>query len=131
MKIPYLTDPYRLITIVVPLTDILKIKMLSHRSIPLIFISTTSSTCERVRKDLNLNFKSSGLYYDVSAVEETMKRITLLPEKLPDDVKNLLFSFYSTYITELDSSKANVMLVNSTPKTSVMHEQLRLQAIKK
>ena len=98
---------------------------------PLLFISTMPSTCERVRKDLNLNFKSSGLYYDLSAVEESMKRITMLPEKMPDEVKNLLSSFYSTNITELDSKTANEMLVKSTPKTSIMHEQQRLQAIKK
>ena len=117
LKIPYLTDPDRLITIVVPLADILKIEMLSFRSMPLLFISTNQSTCERVRKDLNLNFKSSGLYYDLSSVEETMKRITMLPEKMPDEVKTILSGFYSNTITELDSKTANEMLVKSTPKT--------------
>ena len=117
MVIPYLTDPNRLIVIVVPLADILKIEMLSCRSMPLLFISTNQSTCERVRKDLNLNFKSSGLYYDLSSVEETMKRITMLPEKLPDEAKTILSKFYSNTITELDSKTANEMLVKSTPKT--------------
>ncbi len=131
LKIPYLTDPDRLITIVVPLNDILKIEMLSGRSMPLLFISTTPSTCERVRKDLNLNFKSSGLYYDLSSVEESMKRITMLPEKMPDEVKTILSGFYSNTIAELDSKTANEMLVKSTPKTSIMQEQQRLQAIKK
>ena len=117
MKIPYLTDSDRLIIIVVPLADILKIEMLSFRSMPLLFISTNQSTCERVRKDLNLNFKSSGLYYDLSSAEETMKRITMLPEKLPDEAKTILSKFYSNTITELDSKTANEMLVKSTPKT--------------
>lgn len=101
--------------------------MLSGRSMPLLFISTTPGACERVRKDLNLNFKSSGLYYDLSSAEETMKRITMLPEKMPDDVKNILTNFYSNAICELDSKTANEMLVKSTPKSSIMQAQQALQ----
>ena len=41
IRVPYLTDPKRMITLVIPATDILRIEMLSGRSMPLIFISTT------------------------------------------------------------------------------------------
>ena len=127
LRIPYLTDPNRLITVVIPSHDIFRIEMLSGRSMPLLFISTSPLTCERVRKDLNLNFKASGLYYDMSSLDETMKRITMLPEKMPDDVKNILTGFYSTVIKELDSKTANEMLVKSTPKSSIMQAQQALQ----
>ena len=108
-----MTDVKKIVTIVIPVNDILKIEMLSGRSMPLLFISTTPSTCDRVRKDLNLNFKSSGLYFDLSSNDETMKRITMLPEKMPDEVKNLLTTFYGELISELDNKSANEMLVST------------------
>ena len=86
-----------------------------------------SSTCERVRKDLNLNYKSQGLYYDLTQNDDTMKKITMLPEKMPDEVKNLLTLFYGESITELDNKLANELLVKSTPKTTAMQAQQALQ----
>ena len=97
---PFLTDVKKIVTIVIPAPDILKIEMLSGRSMPLLFISTTPSTCDRVRRDLNLNFKTSGLFFDLSSNDETMKRITVLPEKMPDEVKNLLTTFYGNVIRD-------------------------------
>ena len=67
----------------------------------------------RVRRDLNLNFKTSGLYFDLSSNDETMKRITMLPEKMPDEVKNMLTQFYGDVISELDNKSANEMLVST------------------
>lgn len=127
LKVPFLTDVKKIVTIVIPVNDILRIEMLSGRSMPLLFISTTPSTCDRVRKDLNLNFKSSGLYFDLSSSDETMKRITMLPEKMPDEVKNMLTNFYGAQISELDNKSANEMLVRSTPKTSAISQQQQLQ----
>ena len=134
MKIPLLTHPDRLIKIKIPLTDILKIEIvekcgnLDYCSI--IFISCNSSSCASVRKDLNINFKSSGLYYDISSEDETMKRITILPEKMSVEVKSLLMSFYSNKITEISPKLANVLLVKTTPKVSILQRQRRLQAMK-
>ena len=106
-----MTDVKKIVTVVIPAPDILEIQILSGRSMPLLFISTTPSTCDRVRRDLNLNFKTSGLYFDLSSNDETMKRITMLPEKMPDEVKNLLTTFYGDVIKELDNKTANEMLV--------------------
>ena len=128
LTIPYLTNPTQLITIVVPLTDILKIEMLSSRGIPLLFISTTPNTCERIRKDLNLNYETSGLYFDTSSLDETMKRITMILEKMPEEFKNFLTDFYSNYITEIDSITANELLVRSSPKSTHMRAQQALQS---
>lgn len=120
-----------MITIVIPSTSILNIEMLSGKSMPLLFITASPTTCTRVRQDLNLNFKNSGLYFDLTSPDETMKRITMLPEKMPDDVKTLLTSFYTNLISELDNKTANEMLVKSTPKTSAISFQQSLQKEKK
>ena len=94
---------------------------------PLLFISATPSVCERVRKDLNLNYKQRGLYYDLTSNDDTMKKITMLPEKMPDEVKNMLSVFYGETITELDNKLANELLVKSTPKTTALQAQEELK----
>ena len=101
--------------------------MLPGRSMPLLFISATPSTCERVRKDLNLEkFRSQGLYYDLTCNDDTMKKITMLPEKMPDETKQLLTVFYGENITELDNKTANELLVKSTPKAQALQAQQSL-----
>ena len=94
---------------------------------PLLFITCTPSTCTRIRRDINLDYKTHGLYFDLSSPDETMRRITMLPERMPDEVKNMLTTFYSNVISELDSKSANEMLVKSTPKTATMSNQQQLQ----
>ena len=128
MTVPHLTKPKNLITLVIPTKDLLKMEVL-FCGMPLIFISTKKNTCERVRKDLNLNFKSQGLYYDPFIIQndDTIKKITMLPEKLTDEAKDLLKLFYGKYITELSNKEANELLVNSTPRTSTMQAQQALQ----
>jgi hypothetical protein len=126
-QVPFLTDIKRIITVPIATSDILGIEMLAGRSMPLIFLSLSPSTCERIRKDLNMMNKQTGLYFDLSSPDDTMKRITMLPEKMTDDVKSLLTQFYGNLITELDSKTANEMLVKSTPKTSAMQQQAALQ----
>ena len=92
--------------------------MYPGRSMPLLFISTTPSTCERVRIDLKLHrFRSRGFYYDLTCNNETMKKITMLPDKMSDETKQLLKVFYEERITELDDKTANEFLVKSTPKS--------------
>ena len=128
MTVPHLTNPRSLITLVIPTKDILRMEVL-FCGMPLIFISTKKNTCERVRKDLNLNFKSQGLYYDSFIIQNdyTMKKITMLPEILTDEAKDLLKLFYGKYITELSTKEANELLVKSTPKASAMQAQQALQ----
>ena len=95
---------------------------------PLLFISATPSTCERVRKDLNLEkFRSQGLYYDLTCNDDTQKKITMLPEKMPDETKQMLTAFYGENITELDNKTANELLVKSTPKAQALQAQQSLQ----
>ena len=45
-----------------------------------------------------------------------MKRITILPEKMPDECKSILFRLYGQDIQEIDSKSANELLVKCSPK---------------
>ncbi len=117
----------RIVTLVISAQDILKIQMLPGRNMPLLFVSVTPTTCERIRKDLNMSevTKKGGLFFDLSSEDETMKRITMLPEKMMDDVKQSLMSFFGNNIDELDSKTANELLVKSTPKTSTQQQMVK------
>ena len=45
-----------------------------------------------------------------------MKRLTILPDKMTDDTKNIMIKYYGDIIKELDSKTANEILVRSSPK---------------
>ena len=105
--------------VVIPIeTDVTQIEM-CHSS-GLICITTTQGFCECIRKDLDLNFKDLGIYYDSLSDNLSMQKITVLIEKkLADD--DLKFfkkpSVYSWRILEnLDSETAANILKKNTLK---------------
>ena len=50
--------------------------------------------------------------------DETMKRLTILPDKMMDEMKNVITALFKNEIKELDSKTANEILVKSSPKDS-------------
>ena len=105
--------------VVIPIeTDVTQIEMCHSNG--LICITTTQSFCECIRKDLDLNFKDLGIYYDSLSDNLSMQKITVLIEKkLADD--DLKFfkkpSVYSWRILEnLDSETAANILKKNTLK---------------
>ena len=125
-KVPSLTDINCFIKLVIFASDILGIGIISQPSM-LLIISTTPNACKRIREDLNLIYKSQGLYFDITSNDDTMKNITLLPEKFPEEIKNKLMQFYDKTITELDDQSANKLLAKSTPKNFTLQAQQLLQ----
>jgi hypothetical protein len=45
--------------------------------------------------------KASGLWLDMTIGEESMRRITILPEKINDDTKTYLQRVYSSVLEEV------------------------------
>ena len=62
--------------------------------------------------------KSMALWLDMSSSDESMKRITILPEKINDETKSHLLRLYGGLIEEIDNQRANDILVRSSPKDS-------------
>lgn len=54
--------------------------------------------------------------------DETMKRLTILPDKMTDDTENVMMKYYGNLIEELDSKTANEILVRSSPKDSKIRQ---------
>ena len=136
MKVPQLTNPNELVTIRASFEEITKLETFSFSTIDpydgpyklnILFISTTSSACERIRKALKLDFQVLNLYYDCDSDDPRMQKIVILPDEMPEEFKKFLKYFYSDVITELDHYKANTMLVKSSPNVEVLMVQKKLQ----
>ena len=80
---------------------------------PIFFITTSSKACHQIRKNLGKNWENPGFLFDCPSNNDRLKRITILLESIPDDVKNLLLNFYGDVISHIDYKTANDMLVRS------------------
>jgi hypothetical protein len=49
-----------------------------------------------------------------------MRRVTILPERLLDEHKNILKQIYAENLEELNSKRANELLVHSSPKDGLI-----------
>ena len=72
--------------------------------------------------------KESGLWFEMNSPDETMKRLTILPDKMTDEMKAVIMTLYGSMIEELDSKQANEILVRSSPKDSKVR-QMQMQQI--
>ncbi|KAI5724086.1 hypothetical protein M8J76_015139 [Diaphorina citri] len=104
------------------------VKVLAHfgKGMPVIFYYIRARVGPRIREQLNMT-KNSKFYFDPSSPDETHRRITLLPEKIPDEVKCILSDIYSKTssgseepqdgpcLEELSIKEANNILVKSSP----------------
>lgn len=52
--------------------------------------------------------------------------MTILPEKLPEEAKNMLKTMYVLELKEIDSKLANELLVRASPKDSVKVKALAM-----
>ena len=53
--------------------------------------------------------------------DETMKRLTILPDKLTEENRTAITKLYGDLIEELDSKHANEILVKSSPKDTKVY----------
>ena len=66
-----------------------------------LFVFASPSCCAKIRTALKMN-KAAGFWLDMSISDESMRRITILPEKIPDDTKNLMMQLYGSIVEEID-----------------------------
>ena len=105
---------YPLVDVIIPIeTDVTQIEMC--HSDGLIFITTTQSLCECIRKDLDLNFKESGIYYDSLSDNLSMQKITIVIEKKLTDEDMKYFEKPWRIMEKLHSETADQMLKKVTP----------------
>eukprot|EP00092_Neocalanus_flemingeri_P016495 GFUD01017849.1.p1 GENE.GFUD01017849.1~~GFUD01017849.1.p1 ORF type:complete len:1547 (+),score=557.86 GFUD01017849.1:282-4922(+) len=115
IKVPAIINTTEVVTINIPMSDVLKVLAHFGKSMPLLFLYISPSACVRARRTLKMT-NSQSFFLDVQSNDETQKRITILPEKLTEDNKAILKQHFGSNVQELESKDANEILVRSSPK---------------
>ncbi|TGZ49294.1 Sentrin-specific protease [Temnothorax longispinosus] len=116
-SVPLLEDDTSFVTLDVKYRDIIKLLIHFGKTMPVLFFYTSISTGTMIRELLGMQ-DPKGPYYDPAGKDHTHKRITLLPDKLPDDSKAILTSLFSRgdKIGELNPKEANDILIRASPR---------------
>eukprot|EP00090_Calanus_glacialis_P044531 TRINITY_DN7950_c0_g1_i1.p1 TRINITY_DN7950_c0_g1~~TRINITY_DN7950_c0_g1_i1.p1 ORF type:complete len:1263 (-),score=483.66 TRINITY_DN7950_c0_g1_i1:324-3560(-) len=115
IKVPAIINTTEVVTINIPMSDVLKVLAHFGKSMPLLFLYISPSACVRARRTLKMT-NSQSFFLDVQSNDETQKRITILPERLTEDNKAILKQHFGSNVQELESKDANEILVRSSPK---------------
>ena len=118
IKVPPTGGSGQLVTLTIKRESIMKILAHFGKSMPLLFLFCTAGECARVRQVLKMTNPKTGLWFDMGSADETMKRLTILPDRLTEENKTAIVKLYGSMIEELDSKHANEILVRSSPKDS-------------
>ena len=81
-----------------------------------LFVFASPSCCAKIRAALKMN-KAAGFWLDMSISDESMRRITILPEKIPDDTKNLMMQLYGSIVEEIDGQVRQLFSRRQKPTT--------------
>ena len=66
-----------------------------------LFLYVSPNCCNKIRTKLGMA-DSDGFWLDVTAAEETTKRITILPDKISEDAKGFLVGIYGSVMQEIE-----------------------------
>ena len=102
-------------TLILPKSDLVRIQAYFGKPTPVLFIFASPSCCERVRTSLKMT-KENRIWFDISVEDMTMRHITVLPETVSEDCKDLLQRLYGDIIEKIDEKQANEILIKSAPQ---------------
>lgn len=109
-----------IVTVSVPLVDIVRVLVSFCRSMPVVFVYLRGPGSARVREVLQMTDPKSGYYYDSDSADETHKRITFLPERITEDnklgLKKIFTDIRKNSLVEIQNGVANEILVKSSPR---------------
>ncbi|XP_011686013.1 PREDICTED: ubiquitin-like-specific protease 2 isoform X2 [Wasmannia auropunctata] len=113
-----LKDDTKYVTLNIKCIDIIKLLIYFGKIMPLLFFYSRSNTGAMVRELLGME-DASEPYFNPAGKEIVHKRITLFPNKLPEDSKAILSSLFPNKIEELSFKEAKVILNLSIPNYSL------------
>lgn len=95
--------------------QLLQVEVNFNRQIPVIFLYVTPLVSRRFSSLLGL--RKSGPYWDSASIEESQKRLTLLPCNIDDSAKNAIKQAFvpKGVFREISNGEANRLLVISSP----------------
>ncbi|XP_066597164.1 uncharacterized protein [Prorops nasuta] len=123
--VPLLEDANSYVKLNVKYSDIIKVLVHYGKSMPVLFFYTSTRAGATIREVLGMQ-DLKGAYYDPAGKDITHKRITLLPDDLPDDTKQKMQNLFScpNTLEELNIKEANEILLRASPKDSLQVQSL-------
>lgn len=115
IQVPSLTDDSSVVTVAMERSELRKVLINFGRGMPVLFLYTNRVAAERIRRTLGME-PSRGPYYDPNSLDDTQRRITLLPERIAEESKVALKSIFEGILSELDNKEANELLVRASPR---------------
>jgi len=113
IKVPPIINRNDVMTVNIPMSDVLKVLAHIGKSMPLLFLHISPAACNRVRKTLRMT-NSQSFFLDVQSNDETQTRITIIPERLTEGNKAVLKANFGNKVQELKAMDANEILVRSS-----------------
>jgi len=114
INVPQIMDDEKLVAILIPMADIVQVLAHFGMSMPVLFIDICPDACEKVRNNLNMK-DNQPFFFDVTSEAETLKRITILPEKLTNTRKYKIRKNFGAKFRYITFMEANEILVSCTP----------------
>lgn len=105
-----------MVNVTVLTKNVLDMQVHFSRSLSVIFVRVCPSVSRLVSKELNLT-KGKSPYWDTVSLDESQKRMTLLPHDLTETAKNAIkqaFALCGIY-KEIPAAEAHDILVKSSP----------------
>uniref|UniRef100_A0ABD2XM57 Uncharacterized protein n=1 Tax=Trichogramma kaykai TaxID=54128 RepID=A0ABD2XM57_9HYME len=109
LKVPLLQDEAHFISLKIHYEEMLALSISFSKSMPVLFLDTNLSTGLRIRDLLGMQ-NPKGPYFDPASKDQTHKRITILPEKITDEVELMLKEIFKPIMNELSWKQATNIL---------------------
>ncbi|KAG5874832.1 hypothetical protein JTB14_009289 [Gonioctena quinquepunctata] len=118
MKVPHPKDK-DIRTVTIDKCDMVKVLASFNSSLPVIFYYLNLSAAEKIRKELDMTADSDYYFDPISMEDEAQRRVTLLPDDIEENDRNLFQLIYassSNILDELNVKEANDILIKTCPK---------------
>lgn len=131
---PLVNDASKTFPIFIPSKQILKVLANFQKSLPVLFFYLLPSAANYIRDKLSMQ-EGSDIYFDPLSKEDPFKRITLLPDVIPEETRSTILEIYSaryyeyTMIDELSTKEANDILIRTCPKERSQNDSSTSQSM--
>lgn len=119
MHVPHPSKEKGIKKITIERADIVKVLASFNSSLPVVFYYLDSGLAKKVREELDM-LSDSDFYFDpLSLEDEAQRRITLLPDDITEENKNmiqLIYGYPINILDELNIKEANDILIKTCPK---------------
>lgn len=119
MKVPHPSNEKQLKTIKIEKKDVIKVLASFNIALPVFFYYLNPDLATTIREELCMTADGDYYYDPLSTEEEAFRRITLLPDDVGDNDKDIFQTIYGgspNLIDELNVKEANDILIKTCPK---------------